>query len=308
VSTTNLSALAVAPDYATSHTLLAASVEYPLTGGMRSTVFRSEDGGVNWQPSDGGLPDAEWRSIAFSPRYADDHTVYLASPQQLYRSVDDGHSWTATGAPPDDLWLNRVAINQAGEVIVSSSAGVQQYRTASRDNLINGDAEAAGGWSVSGEGANYATEINYHAQHALRLGLARGSNHPIDSFATQTVTIPISATLAQLNLRLYPATSETSVAPLDRLTASGDAQYVTITPSGTATISSTLLWMTSNAQLWQRYSFDLTPFAGQTIGVRVGVLNDGQGGQTGLYVDSASLITSESNGHKVFLPVITKNS
>ena len=64
--------------------------------------------------------------------------------------------------------------------------------------------------------------------------------------------------------------------------------------------------MLSNAQLWQRYSFDLTPYAGQTIEVRAGVINDGQGGQTALYVDSASLITLGADGQKVFLPVILK--
>ena len=43
-------------------------------------------------------------------------------------------------------------------------------------------------------------------------GLPNGGNQPIDSFAAQTVTIPMSATLAQLNLRLYPVSSETDVA------------------------------------------------------------------------------------------------
>jgi hypothetical protein len=46
--------------------------------------------------------------------------------------------------------------------------------------------------------------------------------------------------------------------------------------------------MLSNAQTWQRYSFDLTRFAGQTIIVRMGVVNDGQGGQPALYYCSAS--------------------
>ncbi len=305
LSTTNVNAIAVAPNYTTSHMLLAASVEYPDVN-PHSAVYRSEDGGVNWQRSDIGLPNAEWRSIAFSPHYADDHTVYLVSAQRLYRSVDDGHSWTPVAAPPEDLWPNQVAISHAGNVIVSSGGGVAQYRTGFRDALINGEAEALSGWSLSVDGAAYATEVEFHAQQALRLGLAQGSNHPIDSFAAQTVTIPLSATLAQLNLRLYPVSSEASLAPQHRSTTSGDAQYVSIAVSGTDAISSTLLWTLSNAQLWQRYSFDLTPYAGRTIGVRIGVINDGQGGQTALYVDSASLITLGADGRSVFLPVIMK--
>jgi hypothetical protein len=305
VSTSYVSALAVAPNYTTSHTLLATSYDYTLNG-LRSTVWRSDDGGVNWLVSGSGLPDAEWRSLAFSPEYADDHTVYLASPQQLYRSVDDGHSWTAVAATPDGVWLNKVAVSSAGEVIVATSDGVAKYRAGFRDVLINGEVEGVGGWTLSADETFYATEISFHAQQALHLGLARGSNRPIDSFAAQTVTIPISATLAQLNLRLYPASSEATIALQDRSATSGDAQYVSIAPSGTETISTTLLWTLSNAQMWQRYSFDLTPYAGQTIVVRVGVLNDGLGGQSALYLDSASLITLGPNGQRVFLPVILK--
>jgi len=245
------------------------------------------------------LAQCEWRSLAFSPHYADDHTAYLASTQQLYRSIDGGHSWTATGAPPDDLWLSRVAISQAGEVIVSSSAGVQQYRTAARDVLINGDAEATSGWSLSADGADYATEINYHAQHAWRLGFARGGNRSVDSFAVQTVTIPLSATLAQLSLRLYPASSETNLAPHDRPATSGDAQYVTITPSGTAR---------SRRRCCGRCRMPRRGSTTVSISLRSRVRRSAcvwassrwQGGQTALYVDSASLITSGSNGHKVF--------
>jgi photosystem II stability/assembly factor-like uncharacterized protein len=302
LSNSNVSAIAVAPDYATSHTLLAATVEY-LSEGVSSNVWRSEDGGVNWQRSDVGLPAGEWRSLAFSPHYADDHTVYLTSSQQLYRSVDGGHSWIAVGATPDDFGLNQVAISEAGDVIVSSDAGVKQYRTGFRDVLINGDAEADSGWQFSS--AAYATEINFHAQHTLRLGLPNGGNQPIDSFATQTVTIPMSATLAQLNLRFNPVSSEIQVAPQTQ-SGAGDAQYVRIVLSDTAAISTTLLWTLSNAQTWQRTSFDLTPYAGQTIELRFGAINDGQGGQTGLYVDNASLITLGPGGGKVFLPIILK--
>ena len=246
LSTTNVNALAFAPNYTTSHTLLAA-IAQPLSDyTWHSSVFRSDDGGINWQPSDSGLPDGGL-SIAFSPHYADDHTAYVASRQQLYRSTDDGHSWIAVAAPPDGVPLDQLAVSRTGEVIVTSSAGMWHYSTGYRDVLIDGDAEAGSGWSFSAEGAGYTTEMSYHAQHSLRLSLAAGSNHPIDSFAAQTVTIPISATFAQLNLRLYPVSGESNFASAD------DAQYVTITPSGTDMISSTLLRTLSNVQMWQRY-------------------------------------------------------
>ncbi len=309
LTTTDVLALAVAPNYTTSHTVLAATSELLSDYTSRLGVFRSDDGGVNWQPSDIGLPEGVL-AIAFSPHYADDHTVYAATRQQLYRSIDEGHRWSAVASPPDEVWLGSLGVNRTGEVFVTSntsemvntsSTGVWQYTTGFRDVLIDGDAEAGSGWSLSSDGASYATEMSYHAQHSLRLGLAAGSNRPIDSFAAQTVTLPISATFAQLNLRLYPVSSESDLA------VAGDAQYVTITPSDAALISTTLLSMRSNAQMWQPYSFDLTRFAGQTLVLRIGVLNDGLGEQTAMYVDNASLIILGPTGSKVYLPIILKN-
>jgi bacillopeptidase F (M6 metalloprotease family) len=89
--------------------------------------------------------------------------------------------------------------------------------------------------------------------------------------------------------------------------STGDVQYATITLSDTELISHTLIWTLSNAQQWQRYSFDLTPYAGRTLTLRFGVINDGQGGQSALYVDNASLITLGPGGAKVYLPIILKN-
>ena len=299
VSTTNVSAFAVSPNYTTSHTLLAATVDYtniPLT----SAMLRSDDGGVNWQPSRVGLPDMELNSIAFSPNYAIDRTVYLVTTAQVYRSIDDGHSWTAIGAPPGWPDLKRVAVSHSGQVIVASGMGVWVYSTGFRDILIDGEGEAGNGWELIG-GADNAGNVIFSGQRALHLGLDRSANIPIDSAAIQTVTIPVNATVAQLNFRAYAVSSEPSAFP------SGDAQYATITVSDAVPISQTLLSMVLNTQYWQRYSFDLTPYAGQTVVLRLGALNDGQGGQTALYVDNASLLTLSGGGGRVYLPVVLKN-
>ena len=309
LSTTDVTALAVAPSDAPTHTLLAATLGYT-NDHWYTAVLRSDDGGLNWQRSDTGLPAAgqsagNWRSFAFSPHYAADHTVYVVSTQQLYRSMDDGHSWTAVAPQPANLWLNRITVTANGDVIATTDAGVWRYHTGFRDRLINGDAEANSGWTLIGA-ASYADELSYHAQQALRLGAANGLNQPIDSVAAQTVTIPISATLAQFNLRLYTASRETDLAPHSQSVVTGDAQYIGVVLSGTEILSPTLLWTLSNAQAWQRYSFDLSGYAGQTLQLRVGVVNDGQGGQTALYVDNASLVTLIA-GSKVYLPVLLKN-
>ena len=67
-----------------------------------------------------------------------------------------------------------------------------------------------------------------------------------------------------------------------------------------------MFWTLSNAQAWQHYSFDLAPYAGQTIVLRLGVINDGHDGQTAMYVDNAGLIIGPG-GTRVYLPIILKN-
>jgi hypothetical protein len=299
LSNTIVIAFAVAPDYATSQTLLAAGWWWSQDDQLHYGVFRSDDGGVNWQPSGAGVADRELRDIAFSPNFTSDRTAYLVSTVQLYRSVDGGYSWTAIGVPPDWPTLNRVVVDQTGRVLVTSSSGVWQYRTGFRDILSNGDFEAEGGWTLTA-GATRTPSVIFNGRQALRLGLSQGNPGAIDSTAIQTVTIPLSATLAQLNLRVSPVTSE--------IQPDNDAQYATVSLSGTVSVSRTLFWTLSNAQAWQRYSFDLTPFAGETIVLRLGVLNNGLGGQTGMYVDNASLITLGPTGSRVYLPVILKNT
>lgn len=303
VSSTNVVAIAVAPNYSATQTLLAASVEY-LPDGRHSMVYRSSDGGANWQPSDVGLPSADWRAIAFSPQSEVDHTVYLISVDRLYRSLDDGHSWTQIGAPPDWPALNDVKVSHTGEVIVSTGAGVWSYTTGFRDVLINGSFNATSGWTLIGD-ATYSGTVSYDDDRAVLLGPANGANVALDSAIVQTVTIPLSATVAQLNLRLFPISTDISLA--GQAPTSGDVQYLTITPLSTPLTSTRLMYMLSQVQAWRRYTFDLRPFAGQTVGVRVGVINDGQHGPTVLYVDNAALITLGANGQQVYLPVILKN-
>ena len=84
LSTTNIAAIAVAPNYSTTHTLLAASVEYPLTGGLQSIVYRSDDGGVNWQPSNTGLPDTDCARLHSRPITK---SITLSISSQLIDSI-----------------------------------------------------------------------------------------------------------------------------------------------------------------------------------------------------------------------------
>jgi hypothetical protein len=51
----------------------------------------------------------------------------------------------------------------------------------------------------------------------------------------------------------------------------------------------TLLWMRSDAQQWQFYTFDLLKYKGDTIKIQVGTYNDGFSGATAMYADDIAL-------------------
>ncbi len=81
------------PDFATDHTVYAASEYW-------CRVYRSTDGGSSWSESNlvAAQPSKTARvtGLALSPGYQVDHTVYAAAETKLYKSTDYGSSWSAT--------------------------------------------------------------------------------------------------------------------------------------------------------------------------------------------------------------------
>ena len=73
-------------------------------------VFRSVDGGDSWKPVNSGLQFLDlWKSgikhqlalydlsLAISPDYTNDKTIFLGSSEGLYKSIDGGDSWAQKG-------------------------------------------------------------------------------------------------------------------------------------------------------------------------------------------------------------------
>lgn len=72
------------PDFATDQTLFIA--------GKGSGIFKSVDGGLTWLQS--GLIGEFVHCLALSPGYATDRTVYVGGWHGVYRSNDDGITWS----------------------------------------------------------------------------------------------------------------------------------------------------------------------------------------------------------------------
>jgi len=326
-SNTHVASLAVSPSYAADRTLLAtARRQEDSLGPFFYDVFRSTDGGQNWQPSGTGLPDVELGHVTFSPRYPQDHLAYLTAGDQLYRSVDGGLRWTMVGAPPDRPVLYDQVSDSGGVVQVASEEGVWHYYATAWDILVNGGFEAESGWDlpVTARPAGYTTRVAYDSRRSLRVGIVNKSNAFAYSSARQLIAIPANAIRATLHSYVYPVSSGGIQAPQgqafqgevavehapQQVPAAGDAQYLLLLDPETGGIVQTLFWELSNAQGWQHWTFDLTPYAGQTLRLYFGVYNDGAGGQAGMFVDNAALVVErpapEEPAYFEYLPAICR--
>lgn len=317
--------LAVSPSYAHDHTLLATVGWSEPVSGRRFGLLRSVDGGIHWEVGGPGLPDAEMGYLAMSPRFALDRTAYLTVANRLYRSLDGGLSWTAVGPAPRAPHLYEVVVDHQGDVYVASGepfsevgAGVWHYSTPAQDILINGGFEVDSGWEipVTPWPADYSQRVVYDGAWSMRVGVDNRPNASVSySSARQDVTIPADAISATLECHVYPISGEAVQVRQHQVfgqdtVAAGDAQYLLLLHPGTGAIVDRLFWQLSNAQQWQPYSFDLIPYAGQTIKLHFGVYNDAAGGRTGMYVDNVSLVVQLPSlpgpEHRRHLPVIMR--
>jgi putative cell wall-binding protein len=90
-----INAVAVSPNYATDHTVFAGGALWGAAGMFKSTSSVE----TSWTDINEGLPpQAEVRSIAVSPAFATDHTVYLGTDWGVYKSTNGGDIWAEDDA------------------------------------------------------------------------------------------------------------------------------------------------------------------------------------------------------------------
>lgn len=90
-----------------------------------SRVFRSLDGGDNWAPLSGGLPAvAVFRDLVFDPTTPG--RIWLAGTGEMWRSDDNGTSWTALAATGFIPYPNHLVADPhvAGRLLVSGSGAI----------------------------------------------------------------------------------------------------------------------------------------------------------------------------------------
>ncbi len=135
----HVSDLAFSPDYRNDRTIFATF--------FGKGVFKSSDAGRTWKAKDTGirallesykkekgLYRAHQMSIAVSPAFREDGTVFLVSPQRLFVSTDRGESWTpmAPAGLPENPYIRMFMLSphfQQDREIFISLRGFGVYRS-----------------------------------------------------------------------------------------------------------------------------------------------------------------------------------
>jgi len=184
-------------------------------------------------------------------------------------------STTPPGTYPVTITGQSTTTNQTATVslVVSPPAGT----------LVNGDFESGlSGWTTGGVFAPTSSTVQAHSPtHSALLGASATPEPNGDSSLAQTVTVPTSGT-STLSFWYWPATTDT---------ITYDWQEAQIRSATGATLAS-IMKIDTNTQAWTNKTFDLTPYAGQTISLWFNVHGDGYGDLTYMYLDDVSLTNS----------------
>lgn len=88
-----ISCLAFSPNFKESGVVFACSIE--------DGIFRSNDRGRSWTKWNFGLLDLCVLSLALSPKYASDETLFVGTETEVAVSTNGGHSWRELSLPND---------------------------------------------------------------------------------------------------------------------------------------------------------------------------------------------------------------
>ncbi len=175
-------AAAISPDFATDGTVWES---YRLMEGIgdgtpESGIIRTVDRGTNWALTSAGLPDSYEpfpRSLAVSPNFAADQTIFAAyggqivsTPERgLFRSGDGGSSWTDLGPAPGNPDINRIVVTHSVPRGVDRACGHGAW----------GLALWGSGGSAVAEGFSAPTSASLANAHTDTHGHEHAHSHPV---------------------------------------------------------------------------------------------------------------------------------
>lgn len=121
----SVQAVAISPAFATDHTVFVGTSVYSQEQG---SVFKSMNGGSSWSEATSGMGRSDISSIAVSPNFASDQTLFSATGNGVFRSTDGGSSWSAASNGISGKWI--------GAIVVSSNYASDQILFAGGDDGV----------------------------------------------------------------------------------------------------------------------------------------------------------------------------
>jgi len=248
----------------------------------------------------GQVVDAQGQPIP-SVNLLDQHGHSTMTDQNGYYRLSGLSPGSYSLAPEKSGYVFTPSVSQ---VDISSTNATQNFSgiTACKEGVVNGDFESNLAWQFSNAG--YTSTSTHAGSRAALTGILDSSNNTEGySSVKQVISIPTNTVGAVLRLWLFPLSDDVvsqglieqaSMPTIDTATASNDAQYILIR-DGSNELLETLLWMRSNTRTWSVFEFNLSKYAGQVVTLEIGVVNDGLGGVTGMYVDDVTLALCDAS-------------
>ena len=165
--------------------------------------------------------------------------------------------------------------------------------------IINGGFEVTDlHWGLSGTALppSYSTAKAHSGTRSMRLGIVDSANLGVSDGLYQDVALPNSMQHFTLSFHYWP---------IHEAAPGSDAQILNIYEATTGVRLAQPWARLSNTQTWQFEQIDLTHLRGRTVRIEFGVLNDGSGGRTALYLDDVSLLACEPDATPFVTPPAT---
>lgn len=199
--------------------------------------------------------------------------------------------WTG-GRPTVALTLVALALLLSMSVLPASPA----WAATCQDVAVNGSFESSEGWQTSSNGA-YGLFSNYLARSGEQAAHLAGVNDAVDS-AVATLALPANQTIT-LSF-WWQVRSQESGSGYDALSivltdSQGNPLYVV---AGLSDLNA--------ADIWQQQSVDLSPFAGQSVQLRMEARTDGSL-VTDFFVDDLTVTACAAASQQIYLPMTSSN-
>jgi N-acetylmuramoyl-L-alanine amidase len=242
-----------------------ADVIAPVNGASSALVYNTASAAVQY---DNGCTRLVYAGIPFE-------AIYPRATRQSLMSRLIGFLGACLPPAP--------AVNKIYLPLIGSGAEPPPEPVCS-DLIVNGGFESGDftGWSRPSQNPPGAvvTDTLFSGSYAARIGAATISETITTtsySSVKQSVSIPANAITATLSLARYRWSGDTD----------GDRQYLVVLRPGQP-IDYLFSGGTDDAS-WNRASFDLMGYAGQTIELLFSVMNNGAGGSSGMALDEVQL-------------------